>query len=105
MSQPTVTINDGMPDPNSITVEHGGQVVFQSGDGKNYTIDFGGEDPTISSDQFPLAVPATGEAKLHIKGSAPHQAYQYIVRDYSGEQVWPVDDDAPGDVPPQVIVD
>ncbi|MFQ5652395.1 MAG: hypothetical protein ACE5IY_20890 [bacterium] len=105
MSHQKVTISGGMPAPSSITFKHGKDVVFQSGDGQSYTIDFGGEDPTISSDQFPLAVPARGEAKLHIRGSAPLPAYQYIVRDSSGAQVWPAVDHATRDVPPQVIVD
>lgn len=100
---PTIVINGGMPDLNTVRVDAGRQIVFRSGDGQSYSVDFTTDNDSVSS-QLPLTIPASGTARLDVSGSAPRQSFQYVIRDSDGEQVWPMIDEGPGNVPPEVIV-
>jgi len=103
MPGPTIVINGGMPDVSTVRVDAGKQIVFRSGDGQSYSVDFTTDNDAVSS-QLPLTIPASGTARLDVSGSAPKQSFQYVIRDSDGEQVWPMIDEGPGNVPPEVIV-
>lgn len=109
MANPIITINGGMPDRDSITVNQSGVVVFKSGDNKSYSISFDSgslRNNAKVSTNLPLQIPDSGAAvQLQIKADTPKSTYQYAVFDAQGNQVWPIVDAGPGDVPPQVIVD
>ncbi len=106
MAKPTITINDATPNPNTVTVGKGNEIVFVNQDDEAYSIDFtSGALSRISSDGFPLDLPASGQTKLHIKNDAPAQSYSYQIKDSDGEVVWPVLTGGPGNKPPEVIVD
>lgn len=102
MAETTITIQDGMPTPNSVAASGGAKVTFENSDGEGYTIDFGGAD--ISNEPMPLHLPQNGSASMTIRSGSCGQTFQYVIKDDTGEQVWPAVSDGPGDQPPQVIV-
>jgi len=109
MAKPIITINGGMPDPESVSVNPSGVVLFKSGDKKKYSINFDSgtlrNNAKLSSD-LPLQIPDTGdEVELKVKSDTPKATYLYAIFDANGNQCWPIPDPAPGDVPPKVIVD
>jgi hypothetical protein len=106
MANPIITITGCTPDQYSVRTNRGGAVVFKSGDGKVYFIDFGNNDPTISSQSFPIEVPARGSAPLNVKNSTPAGSYAFRIVDAATlKQCCPQVDAGPGEEPPVLIVD
>lgn len=105
MANPIITISKCTPDSYSVRTNRGGAVVFKSGDGQVYYIDFGTNDPTISSQSFPIQVPANGSARVNVKDSTPASSYPFRILDANHNQCCPQMDAAPGEEAPVVIVD
>ncbi|NIR52030.1 hypothetical protein GWO43_25765 [candidate division KSB1 bacterium] len=105
MPNPIVTITNCTPDNYSVTTNPGGTVIFKSGDNKQYYIDFGNNDSTVSKQTFPLEIPANGSTPLNVKSSTPAQTYPFRILDATRNQCCPQVDAGPGEEPPKVIVD
>jgi hypothetical protein len=106
MGNPIITITGGTPDNYSAHANRGGNLLFKSGDGQVYYIDFGNKEAGLSGKTtFPLQVPARGTAVLNVDKAPSGSSWQFRILDAKMNQLCPQADAGPGEEPPVLIVD